>query len=85
MLHVSPRLHICCVYMVFVSHAASFPCFYLQLPTRDKDRGKDYNHSTWIDLIIEVALPASFRAPAVDGVARTHRGWLGCVPRCQTC
>ena len=24
-----------------------------RMPTGDKDRGKDYNHSTWIDLIIE--------------------------------
>ena len=24
-----------------------------KLPTRDKDRGKDYNHSTFLDLIIE--------------------------------
>ena len=25
----------------------------LKLPPRDKDRGKDYNHSTFLDLIIE--------------------------------
>ena len=24
-----------------------------KLPTADKDRGKDYNHSTFLDLIIE--------------------------------
>jgi hypothetical protein len=24
-----------------------------KLPTRDKDRGKDYNHSTFLDLVIE--------------------------------
>ena len=24
-----------------------------KMPTGDKDRGKDYNHSTWLDLIIE--------------------------------
>ena len=28
-------------------------CDKKRLPTRDKDRGKDYNHSTFLDLIIE--------------------------------
>jgi hypothetical protein len=29
-------------------------CDKKKLPTADHDRGKDYNHSTFIDLIIEV-------------------------------
>jgi len=34
------------------------------MPTSDKDRGKDYNHSTFLDLIIEglVGLQASLGA-----------------------
>lgn len=34
------------------SPSANEPCDGKVLPTEDKDRGKDYNHSTFIDLII---------------------------------
>ena len=43
-------------------------CNKKKLPTADHDRGKDYNHSTFIDLIIEVRETLFARYDCSDGL-----------------
>jgi len=43
----------CCKWTGKLPDGTPANCDGKKLPTRDKDRGKDYNHSTFLDLIIE--------------------------------